>query len=1288
MKLALEINVSSTGDGKLQLLASEVKALDAAANSANSGGLGALRGGLAGIGPLAAAAGAAMTGLLAALGVRQVAGFLTDAVKQGFEFNAMMETSRLGIGALIGAFGEVRDESGNVLTDFNANLRVATQLQEMLKLEALKTTATYDDMIRALQEGVGPALKAGFNTEQIVQFTKMVTQAAGAIGLPMQQLGQEIRSLFMGDIGPDSRLANLLFTDIPRRKIKAYVEELQSSGRFFEEMERRMSAFATAGEMASGTFSGAFSNLKDAVQQALGEGTQGAFSESTALIRELTAQIVTFDEHGKAVFNQDFVDGINAISEALLGAASAAVEAAENMGRFVDFYKAIKEFDQQKRGVQEDSQGNVIRDIGQERADLHIDALEAEFALGEALANQERVRSEVRREQSEHEEASQRRLIAAQEARIRAEERFEEVKRSIAALDAQQLSFEETIAKVRHQREMRQQARANRTDPQLRAQQEVEMYGDIISPDLRARAYGGDTLRGRRNATGSSEDDKAAKAAAAKAAREEAARLREAERLWNEIVREAERLQKIEEERQRTSAALILSTREEREILEVQQQINSALTEQDRARLALRARMLEIAARERQALAQISQQMQENKITPEAAAEAEFTAYQRRLTEESNAWREYQENLTTITNEESEKRREIEEKNLQEWREKVEDFSQTFKEITRSAIQTAFDGGDFGDVLDGFFGVFSAKWQETLAAFADGWINTLSSWAMGEAPQEGPRAGQAPSAGQQRGARYGFAALQAGAALYGMYNQPGTSTAQNVMSGVAAGASIGSLFPGWGTIIGAVVGGLAGLFAPTEEGRNIRITSGPNGIQITGMSGEWGADKALRSINEGIATTAATMDDILYGLPIGLLEHLGTIRPDMSQLDIRGVADGQNWTEQIENFIRFTVPQTVMAAYEPVIGRALEYMGVEEGRIRELFAAAETLEPERAQEMIRSYLNLLTGLQNVFEIANTQPWSGLVEGPPDRLTRFHDDPRQITNQLGEMVRTIAVLSQGFEGLTHDEQVTRGQRILELANAYYETQIQYLLQIRQLSEEIGASIDRQIFEIQQTQRTPEQQTDALLEQQRGLFNQLRMARTPEEVARITQEIQQNAGALFDLMGRTPEAATQITDMLIGAHRLAQDQLAALAEAATQMDEIMRSTLEAILKFLRAVQGETPVPVAPGAPLPPSGDPDDPTRPGSPWRPRIDALAEAAGVGAASIAAYSQTLFDWSDRFRSANVEPMPAPQAPAITLVLNGSTAAVVEEVEMRIGNAVVNRVVRIQTKASQRRAPL
>lgn len=1219
MKLALQIDVSSTGDGKLQAIAGEVRALDMAANAANSGGIGALRAGLSGLSPLAASAGAAITGLIAAMGVRQVAGFLTDAIKQGFEFNAMMETSRLGIGALIGAFGEVRDESGNVLNDFNANLRVATQLQEMLKVEALKTTATYDEMIRALQEGVGPALRAGFNTEQIVQFTKMVTQAAGAIGLPMQQLGQEIRSLFAGDIGPDSRLANLLFSDIPRRQIKAYVEELQTSGRFFEEMERRMSAFATAGEMASMTFSGAFSNLKDAIQQALGEGTAGAFSQSTGLIHELTREIVTFDQHGRAVFNQDLIDGVNAVAEAFVSMARVSIAALESIAPAIDLFSATYK--------------TML-----ETFELDMKAIEDPRAMipGWVMTQQARNRASIPD-----------RILA-----------------NFTDLDERRTS--------------RQRVRADRTDPERRAQMEVEMYGDIISPDLRRRAYGGDNLRGRPTADRGG-DDREAKAAAARAAREEAQRLREADRLWAEIVREAERLQKIEEERQRVSAELILKSREEREILEAQQAINSALTEQDEARLALRARMLEIAARERQALAQINQQQAEGKITPEAAAEAEFTAYQRRLTEESNAWREYQERLTEITNEESEKRREIEEKNLKEWHDKIDEFAQTFKDITRSAIATAFDGGDFGDVLDGFFGVFSAKWQETLAAFADGWINTLSSWALGETPREGPRAGQAPTEGQQRGARYGLGALQAGAALYGMYNQPGTSTSQDVMSGVAAGASIGSLFPGWGTVIGAVVGGLAGLFAPTQEGMNIRISSGPEGIQITGMSGEWGADKALRQINQGIATTAATMDDILFGLPISILEHLGTIRPDMSALDIRGVADGTNWTEQLENFIRFTVPQTVMAAYEPVIGRALEYMGVEEGRIRELFARAEEMDPERAQEMIRDYLNLLAGMTDVFRMANQSP---------DARIDARIEGETVTSQLGEIMRTVAVLSQGFENLSHDEQVTRGERILQLSQQYYEMQIQYLLQIRQLQEEIGRSVEQQIFAIEQTQRTPEQQTDALLEQQRGLFDQLRLARTPEEVARIMQQIQQNAGALYELMGRTPEAATQITTMLRGANEIAQGQLEALAEAATQMDELLRSTLDAILEFLRAVQGEVPVPLPPGEPLPPSGDPDDPTRPGSPWRPRIDALAEAAAVGASSIAAYSQTLFDWSNRFRSATIEPPMAPSAPNITLVLNGSTAAVVQDVEMRIGNAVVNRVVRIQTKANQRRAPL
>ncbi|MGK2857551.1 MAG: hypothetical protein ACSLFQ_10125 [Thermoanaerobaculia bacterium] len=273
-----------------------------------------------------------------------------EAVATGIRFNAQMETSRLGIASLVSSFGEIRDAQGALVTGANgwaASLHVAEDVQKRLRVLALQTTAEYSDLLQALQVAMGPALAAGFSTDQVVKFTQTVAQSAAAIGLPMRQLEQEIRSLFAGDIGPDSRLANLLFTDIPRTKIKAYVDELKSSGQFFDEMQKRMAAFALAGEQAANTFNGALSNLKDAITQALGEATQGATSDLTEQIKALTAEIVTFDSANNAIFNEDFVDGVHALAGAFVELAGAGVTLVKELPNYALFFESVGEWAKQ-----------------------------------------------------------------------------------------------------------------------------------------------------------------------------------------------------------------------------------------------------------------------------------------------------------------------------------------------------------------------------------------------------------------------------------------------------------------------------------------------------------------------------------------------------------------------------------------------------------------------------------------------------------------------------------------------------------------------------------------------------------------------------------------------------------------------------------------------------------------------------------------------------------------------------------------------------------------------------
>lgn len=279
-------------------------------------------------------------------GFEAVKAVTIDAVMTGVMFNAQMETSRLSIAALVGAFGDVRDANGRLLSTaeaFNGQLVIAERLQQRLKVAALQTSAEYSDMLEALQIGIGPALKAGFSEDQIVKFTQRMTQVAGAIGLPFNQLSQEIRAMFEGDTSRQSRIPRLLFGDM--KNVKAEIDKLSKEGgdALYDFFDKKMKPFAEAGDKASKTFAGALSNLKDAITQALGAATQGEFSKITQMLLDLTAKIVTFDEAGNATFNEDFVNGVKAVSEAFAGLAGKLVSIITSLDDLTIKWKALKQ---------------------------------------------------------------------------------------------------------------------------------------------------------------------------------------------------------------------------------------------------------------------------------------------------------------------------------------------------------------------------------------------------------------------------------------------------------------------------------------------------------------------------------------------------------------------------------------------------------------------------------------------------------------------------------------------------------------------------------------------------------------------------------------------------------------------------------------------------------------------------------------------------------------------------------------------------------------------------------
>lgn len=231
-----------------------------------------------------------------------------SAGRQALQFNSTLEQSQIGIAALVRTFAEADGKT----MDFSEAMGVAGDIQKRLQIEGLKTTATYEQLLQALQEGIGPAMKAGFNPEQVVKFTSLMTQAAAAMGVPMDQLGQEIRSILDGTIDANSRVAKSL--GLTNDKIK----QMAAQGKLFDYLSARLDAFGAAGEELESTFSGAWSNVQDAIGTAIGTSMNTAFRSTTDFLLRLKDAIVSVDEEaGTFTFNERIVTAFRSVDQAI-----------------------------------------------------------------------------------------------------------------------------------------------------------------------------------------------------------------------------------------------------------------------------------------------------------------------------------------------------------------------------------------------------------------------------------------------------------------------------------------------------------------------------------------------------------------------------------------------------------------------------------------------------------------------------------------------------------------------------------------------------------------------------------------------------------------------------------------------------------------------------------------------------------------------------------------------------------------------------------------------------------
>lgn len=129
-------------------------------------------------------------------GLPNIANTLTAPFASGFEFQADVETSQLG---LSGILTQMTTLNGEAMT-FDKAMEVSEGVFERLNQQAILTAASTKDLITTFQGLAAPAFGQGFNLEQLEDFTVKGVNVAKAFRLNSTQFIQELRDLLNGGI--------------------------------------------------------------------------------------------------------------------------------------------------------------------------------------------------------------------------------------------------------------------------------------------------------------------------------------------------------------------------------------------------------------------------------------------------------------------------------------------------------------------------------------------------------------------------------------------------------------------------------------------------------------------------------------------------------------------------------------------------------------------------------------------------------------------------------------------------------------------------------------------------------------------------------------------------------------------------------------------------------------------------------------------------------------------------------------------------------------------------------
>ena len=233
-------------------------------------------------------AGAALfTGLR--LARQATVGLVTEAV----QFNRVLETSQASLTGLLAQSLELTDSFGkrlDVQEKLGAAGNIAREQLEALRKDSRRTVASLTDLVTTFQTNLSLGLRAGLDVGEVRQFTVAISQAANALGLPQNQLAEEVRSLLQGTINPrNTRIAVAL--GITNQQIR----QAREQGQLFEFLSNQLEAFGAIAEEQANTLNGRLLRFRQTLQELIGLSGSGFTDKLSANLGKALNALLTED---------------------------------------------------------------------------------------------------------------------------------------------------------------------------------------------------------------------------------------------------------------------------------------------------------------------------------------------------------------------------------------------------------------------------------------------------------------------------------------------------------------------------------------------------------------------------------------------------------------------------------------------------------------------------------------------------------------------------------------------------------------------------------------------------------------------------------------------------------------------------------------------------------------------------------------------------------------------------------------------------------------------------------